>query len=89
MPEGFSRSWTIFSMGGFPNPKWRQNGRGLKIFNGKTIATDLSNPDFVMYAKSFGAAARQAETPEALREAIRVGFDADQLLLQGAVMTLP
>ena len=49
----------------------------------------MSNPDFVMYAKSFGAAARQAETPEALREAIRVGFDADQLLLQGAVMTLP
>ena len=63
----------VFSDGAYSNVARIQE----HIFNGKTIATELSNPDFVMYAKSFGAAARRAETPEALREAIREGFDAD------------
>jgi acetolactate synthase-1/2/3 large subunit len=35
----------------------------------------LKNPDFVRFAESFGAAARRAEGPQALSEALRWAFD--------------
>jgi acetolactate synthase-1/2/3 large subunit len=39
-------------------------------FNGRTIASDLCNPDYVALATAFGIAGRRVETPAALRTAI-------------------
>lgn len=46
-------------------------------YGGRVIATDLHNPDFVRFAESFGAQAFRVEAPEALRDALRRGFDHD------------
>jgi len=46
-------------------------------YGGRNIAVELHNPDFVKYAEAFGAAGIRAESPEALRDAIRRGFDHD------------
>jgi len=43
---------------------------------GKVLASDLVNPDFVRLAESFGAMGLRAETPDALRAALRRGFAA-------------
>ena len=51
-------------------------GSQLKGFDGRTIDTDLRNPDFVEFARSFGAYARKVEDLEdfkpILREALAV-----------------
>jgi acetolactate synthase-1/2/3 large subunit len=46
-------------------------------FGGRTIASDLRNPDYLKLADAFGVTGRRAETPDglavALREALRAG----------------
>jgi acetolactate synthase-1/2/3 large subunit len=46
-------------------------------FNGHTIASDLTNPDFVKLADSFGAHASRVTTPSDLTKAITTGLGAD------------
>ena len=46
-------------------------------FNGHTIASDLTNPDFVKLADSFGARAARVTTPADLTKAITAGLGAD------------
>ncbi len=46
-------------------------------YNGRTIASDLHNPDFVKYAESFGMPGYLAETPEQLSEAIEDAWKQD------------
>ena len=46
-------------------------------YDGHTIASDLLNPDFVKLAESFGALGLKAESPEALRQALRQAFAAN------------
>lgn len=46
-------------------------------YNGRTIASDLLNPDFVKYAESFGVPGYRAETPEQLKEFIGKAYDHD------------
>jgi acetolactate synthase-1/2/3 large subunit len=46
-------------------------------FNGHTIASDLTNPDFVKLADSFGARAVRAKTPAELMREITTGLGAD------------
>jgi acetolactate synthase-1/2/3 large subunit len=43
-------------------------------FGGRTIASDLRNPDFPRLAESFGAQGLRAASPEELRTALRQGF---------------
>jgi acetolactate synthase-1/2/3 large subunit len=43
----------------------------------RTIASDLTNPDFVAFAESFGAHAVRAETPDELEAALRESFAHD------------
>jgi acetolactate synthase-1/2/3 large subunit len=43
-------------------------------FGGRHIAVDLHNPDFPALAKTFGMKGLRAETPEALRAALRDAF---------------
>jgi len=38
------------------------------------IASDLTNPDFVRYAQSFGAEAERARSPQDLRAALKRAF---------------
>ena len=40
----------------------------------RLIGCDLANPDFVAFARSFGAAAFRADTPPALEQALREAF---------------
>ncbi len=44
-------------------------------YGGRTIASDLVNPDFVKFADSFGAASERVENPDELRAALRRGFN--------------
>jgi acetolactate synthase-1/2/3 large subunit len=60
----------VFNNGAFGNVKLIQQ----EWYGGRTIASDLTNPDFVKFAESFGAAAERAETPAQLRAALRRGF---------------
>lgn len=46
----------------------------INNYGGRVIGSDLHNPDFCKLAESFGAQAIRAETPEAMRAAIRRGF---------------
>ena len=43
-------------------------------FEGNVIGSDLSNPDFVRFAESFGAPGFRVETPEQLRKALQDAF---------------
>jgi acetolactate synthase-1/2/3 large subunit len=47
-------------------------------FGGRTIASDLLNPDFSLLAAAFGVAGRQAESPAALRTAIEESIRAEE-----------
>lgn len=60
----------VFNDGAFGNVKAFQK----QNFGGRTIASDLRNPDFVRLAESFGAQGLRAGTPEELRAALRRGF---------------
>ena len=46
-------------------------------YDGRVIASDLQNPDFIKLAESFGAHAVQANTLDELRLAMREGFTKD------------
>ena len=43
-------------------------------YGNRLIGSDLANPDFVAFGKSFGAEAVRATSPEELRGALRRGF---------------
>ena len=47
-------------------------------FNGRTIASDLLNPDFMQLAEAFGVTGRTATTPDELRAAITDSIAADE-----------
>ena len=47
-------------------------------FGGRTIASDLRNPDFVKLAEAFGVVGRRAETPDALGIAVRESLRANE-----------
>jgi acetolactate synthase-1/2/3 large subunit len=64
----------IFNDGAFGNVRRMQKER----YNNRVIATDLHNPDFVKLAESFGAQGFRTETLEALRRAIRAGFESGE-----------
>jgi len=60
----------LFSDGAFGNVRRIQEER----YANRLIASDLTNPDFVRFAESFGAAAERVRSPEELRGALRRGF---------------
>ena len=57
----------VFNDGAFGNVRRNQEER----FGNRIIASDLSNPDFVRFAESFGAAAQRARNPVELRAALK------------------
>ena len=60
----------VFNDGAFGNVRRMQQNN----YDGRLIATELQNPDFVKLAESFGAQGLRAETPEQLGPAISQGF---------------
>jgi acetolactate synthase I/II/III large subunit len=48
-----------------------------RLFNGRTIGSELRNPDFVKFAESFGARGVRAHDSAELERAVRDGIDAD------------
>ena len=46
-------------------------------YDGRTIASDLANPDFVDLAEAFGARGLRADTPDELGRAIGASFETD------------
>jgi acetolactate synthase I/II/III large subunit len=57
----------VFADGAFGNVSRIQQEQ----FGNRLIACDLTNPDFVRFAESFGAAAERARNPNELRAALR------------------
>ncbi|MEM7032338.1 MAG: thiamine pyrophosphate-dependent enzyme [Chloroflexota bacterium] len=64
----------VFADGEFGNVRRMQ----AQNYEGRFIASDLHNPDFVKLAESFGIRAQRATSPEALRDAIEAGFTANE-----------
>ena len=60
----------VFNNNSFGNVQQMQKG----LYDGRVIASDLVNPDFVQMARSFGANAFRAATLDECREAVRFGF---------------
>ncbi len=59
-------------------------------FGNRLIACDLTNPDFVKYAESFGARGSRARTPQELRAALHEAFAArEPALIEVPVGPLP
>lgn len=64
----------VFDNGAFGNVRLLQQER----FGGRFIACDLTNPDFVRLAESFGVAAFRARTAPELEQALRQAIALDQ-----------
>ncbi|MBN9081278.1 MAG: hypothetical protein BGP04_23635 [Rhizobiales bacterium 62-17] len=60
----------LFNDGQYGNVKRYQK----ENFDGRHIAVDLSNPDFIRFAESFGALALRAHSPQDLRLALQEAF---------------
>jgi acetolactate synthase-1/2/3 large subunit len=60
----------LFNDGAFGNVRRIQEER----YGNRRIASDLANPDFVAFARSFGANGERARDPAELRAALRRGF---------------
>ena len=63
----------VFSDGAYGNVRRIQK----ESYGGRTIASDLLNPDFQKLADAFGVAPFRAESPDALRSAIKEAYDID------------
>ena len=60
----------VFDDGAFGNVKRIQ----AEAYGNRSIASGLTNPDFVRFAESFGMAAFKAASPEGLEQALRKAF---------------
>ncbi len=60
----------VFNDGAFGNVRRIQQEK----YGNRLIGSDLANPDFVAFAKSFGAAAARVTSPQDLRAALRRAF---------------
>lgn len=59
-------------------------------FDGRTIASDLDNPDYVKLAESFGVTGRRAESPSGLQTQLREAIAADEpTLIEVPVEQMP
>jgi acetolactate synthase-1/2/3 large subunit len=60
----------LFNDGAFGNVRRIQQER----YGNRLIGSDLANPDFMAFARSFGAEAARVTSPDALRQALRRAF---------------
>lgn len=65
--HGINLVTIVFTDGAYGNVRRIQQ----QMYDNKVIASELTNPDFVAYAESFGAAGLRAEKPEQLEGCIK------------------
>jgi acetolactate synthase-1/2/3 large subunit len=66
-------TWVVMNDGAYGNVKrMLQENYGNRV-----LGAELSNPDFVTLAESFGVPGRRADTPESFRTALRASIDTD------------
>lgn len=76
----------VFDDGAYGNVRRIQQEQ----MNGRTIASNLTNPDFRKLADAFGVTGRRAESPEQLRQHLREGFAArEPTLIHVPVKPMP
>lgn len=63
----------VFNNGAYGNVRRDQ----LRLFEGRTIGCELSNPDFVKLAESFGMAGYRARSPAELQQTLEKAFAAN------------
>ena len=63
----------VFNNGGYGNIRRDQQ----RLFEDRVIGADLTAPDFVMLAQSFGVQAHRVNTPEALRPVLSAALDSN------------
>lgn len=84
--HGINLVTVVFNDNAFGNVKRIQQ----ETFNGRTIASDLYNPDFVRLAESFGIAGMRARTPDELEGSLREAFASNQpVLIEAPVSQMP
>ncbi len=71
--HGINTVTVVFNDSAFGNVKRNQK----ETFDGRYIASDLKNPDFVKLAEAFGVMGMRTDSPEGLRGALRETFKAD------------
>ncbi|MCP5085816.1 MAG: TPP-binding protein [Rhodobacteraceae bacterium] len=76
----------VFNDNAYGNVRGFQNDQ----YNGRTIATDLTSPDFAALAQSCGVKGQTAATPSELRKCLRSAFASDgPSLIEVPVGTFP
>jgi acetolactate synthase I/II/III large subunit len=86
MRHGIPLVAIVFVDGAFGNVRRIQQ----ELFGNRVIASGLTNPDFVKYAESFGAAGRRARSPGELAAALKAAFAArEPTLIEVPVGPLP
>jgi acetolactate synthase I/II/III large subunit len=70
MRHGIPLVTVVFNDGAFGNVRRIQQ----ESYGNRLVGSDLANPDFVAFGKSFGAEAARAKNPQELREALRRAF---------------
>ena len=68
--QGLGVVAVVFEDGAYGNVKRMQED----LYDGRVIASELRNPDFVRLAESFGAVAVRADTPDELRDAVAAAW---------------
>ena len=67
----------VFNDGAFGNVLRDQK----EMFNGRTIGSELKNPDFVKLAEAYGVVGMKAESPEELGSALKKAIELDSPVL--------
>ncbi len=84
--HGIASISLVFNDSAFGNVRRIQT----ELFNGRTIGSDLRNPDYGKLATAFGIAARRATTPEDLGTELREAIKADEpALIEIPVKAMP
>ncbi len=83
---GINTVTVVFNDGAFGNVRRMQK----ELYDGRIIATDLVNPDFVALAESYGAAGLRVHSADSLRDALTESFEADvPVLIEVPVGEMP
>ena len=84
--QGIASITLVFNDSAYGNVKRIQNVQ----FDGRTIASDLRNPDYVKLAEAFGVTGRRATSPDALRAHLAESIRANEpTLIEIPVEAMP
>ena len=72
--QGINTVAVVFNDGAYGNVRRMQK----ELYAGRTISSDLENPDFVAFVESFGAIGVRVHTADSLRDALTDAFTADR-----------